>query len=90
MGVDDEGVGGRDDALHEDGHAQIPEVQAHLAHRQQRALVVLAGPHALHGRRRQVTSELHALGQLLEYQEWACINFRGFECYLPTLQAYCS
>ena len=58
MGVDDEGVGGRDDALHEHGHAQVPEVQAHLAHGQQRALVVLAGPHALHGSRRRVISEL--------------------------------
>ena len=32
MGVDHEGVGSRDDALHQDGHAQVAEVQAHLAH----------------------------------------------------------
>lgn len=48
MRVQHEGVGGGHDALHEHGHAQVAEVQAHLAHAQQRALVVLARPHALH------------------------------------------
>ena len=48
MGVDDKGVGGWNDALHQDGHAQVAEVQAYLAHRQQRPLVVLGRPHALY------------------------------------------
>ena len=51
VGVDDKGVGGRDDALHEDGHAQVPEVQAHLAHGQQRTPVELSLIHAVRGRR---------------------------------------
>lgn len=45
--MDDEGVGRRDDALHEHSHAQVAEVQAHLAHAQQRPLIVLGRPHAL-------------------------------------------
>ena len=64
VGVEDEGVGSRDDALHEDGHAQVPEVQAHLAHRQQRALVELARPHALHGSRGRVIAEPGTHGML--------------------------
>lgn len=47
MRVDDERVGGRDHALHQHGHAQVAEVEAYLAHAQQRALVVLARPHTL-------------------------------------------
>jgi hypothetical protein len=46
-GVDDEGVGGGHHALAQHRHADVPEVDAHLAHAQHRALVVLTGPHPL-------------------------------------------
>ena len=46
--VDDEGVGCRHHPLHQDCHAQVQEVEAHLLHGQEGPLVVLGSPHALH------------------------------------------
>mmetsp|Transcript_20853 Transcript_20853/g.62748 ORF Transcript_20853/g.62748 Transcript_20853/m.62748 type:complete len:314 (-) Transcript_20853:3644-4585(-) len=48
-GVDDEGVGGGYDALHQHSHADVSEVDAHLAHAQHGPLVVHARPHPLEG-----------------------------------------